>query len=429
MFKNLFLSAALVTSVFSIQAQNPSPVGKQTEEFLIKNATIHVGNGKVLENSSVLVENGKITQVGPNITTGYKEIYDASGKHVYPGLILTSTTLGITEVDALRQTRDFNEAGQINPNARTIVAYNTDSDITPTIRRNGILLAQVSPRGGFVSGTSSIVQLDAWNWEDAAYKTDDGMHINWPNTFQYTGWWADPGPKKINEKKKDQLQELETLIKDALSYSKGYKEKNLVLESLVGLFDGSKKLFIHVNMAKEIVEAVEFAKTNQVKSVVIVGGFQSHLVTNYLKENNIPVIISRVFELPEHNDDDIDLPFKIASILNKAGVKYCLSYEGDMEVMGSRNLAFTAGYTVPFGVSKEDALRSINLSAAEILGIEDRTGSIEVGKDANLLISCGDILDMKTNCITHAFIQGRAIQLTDKQMGLYQKYKDKYAGK
>lgn len=177
-------------------AQIPTPALPQSQPIVLRGGTAHIGNGQVIENSIIRFENGKITFVGTSgefIPDDNTKIIDAAGKHIYPGLIAANTTIGLSEIEAVRATLDFNETGELNPNVRSIIAYNTDSKIIPTIRSNGVLLAQITPRGGRISGTSSIVELDAWNWEDAAYKTDIGIHLNWPSKFSQTGWWAEPG--------------------------------------------------------------------------------------------------------------------------------------------------------------------------------------------------------------------------------------------
>lgn len=414
-------------------AQVPAPAPAQVRPVLLVGGVLHVGNGTVVENAAVGFDKGKIIYAGPlagftGSRTGY-EVIDVMGQHLYPGLILPNTPLGLVEVDAVRATADAKEIGTLNPNVRAIVAYNTDADMIPTVRANGVLLAQPTPQGGLISGTSSIVQLDAWNWEDAVVKADGGLHLNWPAMIAKPT--SDPDPKvkeqleKRTEEREQNLQALEKLFSEAAVYGPGQQEReNLKLSALRGLFDGSRKLYLHANYAKEIIEGVRFARKAGVKDVVIVGGRDAWNVTDFLKENNIPVILSDIHALPQRVDEDVDLPYKLPAILQEAGILFCLDYGKNLH--GVRNLPFIAGTAAAFGLTKEQALSAVTLNTARILGVDQQVGSLEVGKDATLVVSAGDLLDMRTNNVSHAFIQGRQLQLIDKQKVLYEKFKAKY---
>jgi len=405
----------------------------QNKSIAIVNATVHVGNDSVIQNAFVGIRDGKIAEVidlsKAKVELGNYDIkMDAAGKHVYPAIIAPNSTLGLTEIDAVRATRDFADVGTVLPNVRSQIAFNTDSKIIPTVRTNGVLLAQVTPRGAMVSGTSSVMMLDGWNWEDATYKADDGIHINWPK-IQSRNWNDNDfafGPTEKNKEYSKQVDELKKLFADAKAYKESEKpEKNLRFEAMKGLFGGSQNVYIHANNVKEITEAVYFAKQFELK-LVIVGGKDAWLITDLLKQNNVAVIVNRVHDLPDYAEDDVDLPFKLPYLLQKGGVLFCLNNEGDMEAMGTRNLPFMAGTAAAYGLTKEQALKAVTLNTAKILGIDKTTGSIEVGKDANLFISAGDALDMRTNKVEHAFIKGKEIDLNNEQKELYEKYKTKY---
>lgn len=400
------------------------------------NGIAHLGNGEIIENSVIGFENGKFILVADAKTvkidrTKYDTIISVEGKHIYPGFISVNSTLGLTEIDAVRATRDFNDVGDINPHVRSEIAFNAESKIIPTVRSNGVLLAQATPRGGLISGTSSIMELDGWNWEDAVYKKDDGIHLNWPAMFQGSGWWAEPGQTKKNEKNKEQILSLKKFFEDAKAYSNlaNHEEKNLRFEAMRGIFDGSKTLFIHTDFVREIIQAVTFARDYEVKKTVIVGGYDSWRVADMLKENNIAVILRRVHELPVREDEDTDLPFKIPALLQKAGVLFCLDNSGDMEAMNTRNLPFYAGTAAAYGLTKEQGLMAITSNTAKILGIDETVGTLEQGKDATFVISSGDALDMRTNNIEYAFIRGKSIDLDNHQKALYRKYQEKYQEK
>ena len=425
--KKIFFALTIIASQLSIA---------QTKSLLIMNGTAHIGTDSIIQNSIIGIKNGKIVEVldaskFKSELGNYDEKIDATGKQIYPGFIAPNSTLGLFEIEAVRATLDFREVGTTLPNVRSLIAYNTDSKIIPTVRTNGILMAQITPRGGLVSGTSSVVVLDGWNWEDAAYKMDDAIHINWPRMVSRKFLDEDniyPGPYEKNKDYTKQTDDLKKLFADAKAYNETETklEKNLRFESMKGIFDGTQTLFIHSNNVKEIIEAVNFAKQFQLKRVAIVGGKDSWMVTDLLKENNISVVVSRVHDLPEHPEDDVDLPYKLPYLLQKAGVLFCLNNEGDMEEMGTRNLPFYAGTAAAYGLTREQALRSITLNTAKILGIDKTVGSIEAGKDATIFISSGDALDMRTNNVTAAYIKGVSIDLNNDQKALYEKYKKKY---
>lgn len=411
-----------------LHAQVPAPAGPQEKPVAILNATAHLGNGEVIPNAIITFSNGKLDIVGDATTVRVDlsdyEVVNASGKHVYPGLILPCTDLGLQEVAAVRATVDNDETGPVNPNVRAIVAYNTDSDVTPTNRYNGILMAQVTPQGGVVSGTSAVVQLDAWNWEDAAYKADDAIHMNWPLRNLPPRWWMGETEMRPNEEYDNQIRTITSLMADAKAYAAGNPAKvNLKLEAMRGLFDGSQQLFIHTSKARSMMESVQKVKSFGVQKVVLAGARDAHLIVDFLKEHDIPVVLANVHRMADRNQDAYNLPYVQPSVLHKAGVTVTLMYDN---YSNSRNLPFFAGTAAGNGLSKEEALQLITLNAARVLGIDAQCGSLEAGKDATLVISAGDILDMSGNHIEHAFIQGRHVTTEGKQQYLYNKWKTKY---
>lgn len=408
------------------------PAQKQTKSFLILNATAHLGDGTVIENSAIGFKDGKITLVADatliKLTNGaYDSIIQAAGKHIYPGFIAPNSTLGLVEIDAVKSSDDESEIGNMNPHIRSIIAYTADSKVIEAVRPNGILMAQIAPRGGTISGTSSIVQLDAWHWQDAIIKENDGIHLNFPSTIKRSGWWAEPGKLEPNKEYQKQIDDISIFFTNAKSYlTDTTVEKNIVLESVKGIFNGTQTLFIHANEEKQIIDAVNFGKVNGVKKIVIVGGYKAYKTVDLLQKNNIAVLLQRIHNMPESDDDDIDLPYKMAKILIDKGILVGLENSGGMERMQTRNLPFLAGTCAAYGLNKEQALQLITLNTAKILSIDNQCGSLEQGKDATLFISEGDALDMRTNKLTHAFIQGRELNLETHQTKLYKKYKEKY---
>ncbi len=410
---------------------NIYPAKAQDKKIAIMGAKLHLGNGQVIENGYVMFDKGKITAVGDATVAKFDltgvNVITANGKHVYPGFIAPNTNLGLTEFEAVKATLDFEEIGNFNPHIRSLVAYNTDSKVPATLRSNGILMAQITPQGGTISGSSSVVQLDAWNWEDAAIRKDDAQHMKWPATpaFRGLGRAGSPSQDEIQERIQALINELDQLFTEAKAYKETDKPAfiNARLAAMGHLFDGKEKLFIAVDSQKDIIAAVKFAKKYGI-TPVIVGGDEAYLVIPFLKENGITVIVKQPHALPVNNDDDVNMPYKNAGILANAGIEVVVSIEGYWQ---QRNLPFMAGTVAAWGLDKEKALQTITLNTAKVLGIDKTTGSLEIGKDATLFISAGDALDMKTNKVERAFIQGRDINLDNLHKQLDKKFSDKYS--
>ena len=424
-----FLLLSLPTILF---AQVPAPAPPQSQPILLLGGTAHLGTGEAIENSAVAFTDGQLTAVGtassiPDSERSSYQIIDVSGQHIYPGLILPDTDLGLVEINAVRATVDNAEAGTLNPNVRSIISYNTDSELIPTFRFNGILLAQIVPQSGLMPGTSSVVQLDAWNWEDAAVATDDALHLHWPSRFgRKFNFVTFTVERERNENYDEQLRAVRSLFADAQAYIATDPETpNLKLEALRSLLNGSQTLFLHSDDAREIMEAVLFAEEYGVKKIVLVGGGGLLAVRDFIQERQLPVVIENVHQLPPHPDSPVDALYSLANDLQQAGILVSLAYNEGMTAR-SRSLAFLAGTAAAYGLDKEEALKLITANTAQILGIADRVGTLEVGKQATLFVSAGDALDMRTNRLTHAFINGRQITLPAMQQELYQKYKTKY---
>ncbi|MFI5205229.1 MAG: amidohydrolase family protein [Flavobacteriales bacterium] len=401
------------------------------------NGTAHLGTGDVINKSAIGIQNGKIVMVVNAVLTKYDptkfdSVIDISGKHIYPGIIGANSTLGLTEIDAIRATIDSDETGQYNPNVRTLISYNTDSRIIPTIRTNGVLLVQVTPRGGILSGTSSVMATSGWNWEDAVVKADDGVHVNWPVYYRgaETTVQVVPGTTSQSPYQK-QCEEIKTFFIQAKAYAelKDPLEKDIRFEAMRVVFAGTANLYFHASMAKEIIDAVNFCRDLSIKKPVLVGGYDAWRLTDMLKENNVSVMLFRTHSLPMREDDDIDLPYKSASLLQQAGVLFCIQNEGDQEAAGLRNLPFQAGTCVSYGLTAEQALNAITLSPAKILGIDKNYGSLEVGKIATLFVSTGDALDIRTNKVEIIMDAGTFVSTDNHQEALYRKFSEKYSNK
>ena len=425
MFLVFFLLCAALNS-----QQTPAPA--QAEAVVIEGATAHLGNGEVIENALIMFEGGKLTFVGPASAKIARKgtSVKGEGKHVYPGFIAPSTSLGLVEINAVRASDDQDEMGELIPHVRSLIAYNAESKVVESMRPNGVLLGQITPQGGRISGTSSIVQFDAWNWEDAAVKVDDGIHLRWPATFRQGRWWmGEERGYKTNDKYREQVEEVKIFMENAKAYGSGENaDMNPAFSAMQGLYDGSQKLYVYADGEKEIIDGITLAKNQGISKIVLVGGYNAQKVTDFLKESNVAVLVRFPHNRPMFEDEDYDLPYKLPKLLSDAGLVVGLQ-NGDASIFQTRNLPFYAGQLIGQGMELEKALQLITGNNAEILGIADDYGTLEVGKSATLFISEGNALDMRGNRLTHAFIDGREISLETHQTELWKKYSEKYEGR
>ena len=430
-----FIILFLVLLNAQLFAQVPEPVNNQNQPVLIYNALIHIGDGNTIEKGFVSFENGKIAEVSSEDLDLESDAYqnylkiNANGNHLYPGLILPNSKVGLEDISAVRATVDHTEVGELNSNIRSLIAFNTDSEIISTFRYNGILLSQVVPDGSFVTGNSSIMMMEGWNWEDAAYKIDDGMHVKWPRKTYPPSRWSGQTNFRENPNYKSSVDMINKFLIDSRSYfnlnGDENKEVNLKMEAMIDVFNGKKKIYLHVGSREQIIESVQLFKKHGIKDLVLVGANDALYAIDFIKENNLPVLLNNLHRVPSRNHEDVDLPYKLPYLLQKEGIVVGLTASGSLH--SQRNLPFLAGTAAGYGLSKEDALKLITSNNAKILGIDDITGTIKAGKDANIIISKGDILDMKSSVIEYAFITGRMVNLDGKQQILYDRFKRKYS--
>jgi len=421
--RKLTIILSIILMVSSTMAQ---------KRVLIKGGNIHIGNGEVLNQASIVIRGNIIESVlpkGQSPSTPCDTVIDVSGKEIYPGLINTNNILGLHDAEAVRATRDFSDVGKYNPHVRALIAYNTDNKIIPTIKTNGVLYTQVTPRGSVISGASSIMALEGWNWEDAVLKADDGIHVNFPLKPNSV-----VGSDAYNKAKMQYDREVEELAK-LFTEAKAYLEQssitqiNIRFEALRNSLKGEGRVYFHVNSAYDIIRAVAFSNQMGLKHPVIVGGSEAYKVTEILRNANVPVMLRRVNELPDRNDEAVDLAYKTPYLLFKANVMFCFQLEGDMEAMQSRNLAFNAGTAVGYGLPEEEAIKAMTLYPAKIMGCDQWIGSIEQGKLASIVICNGNILEIRNSDVIMAWIAGKPVNLTNLQSELYQKYLIKYGVK
>ena len=430
-----FLILFLVLLNVKLFAQVPEPVNDQTKPVLIYNAFIHIGDGNTIKNGFISFDNGKITDVSSedlDLESGTYNNFlkiNANGSHLYPGLILPNSKVGLEDISAVRATVDHTEVGELNSNIRSLIAFNTDSEVISTFRYNGILLSQVVPDGSFVTGNSSIMMMEGWNWEDAAYKIDDGMHVKWPRKTYPPSRWSGQTSFRDNPNYKSSVDMINKFLIDSRSYfnlnGDENKEVNLKLEAMVDVYNGKKKIYLHVGSREQIIESVQMFQKHGINDLVLVGANDALYAIDFILENDLPVLLNNLHRVPSRNHEDVDLPYKLPYLLQKEGVLVGLTASGSLH--SQRNLPFLAGTAAGYGLSKEEALKLITSNNAKILGIDNLTGTIMVGKDANIIISKGDILDMKSSMIEYAFITGRKVNLDGKQQILYDRFKRKYS--
>lgn len=408
----------------------PLVVMSQEKSILIKNAFLHVGNGETIASAAVGIKDGKISLIKNSLAYSYSvtdwdTIIDVSGMHIYPGFVAPNSTLGLTEIDAVRATNDFEEVGEFNPHIRSQIAFNASSEVIKTVRSNGILICQPTPRGGVISGASSVMRMDGWNWEDASILDNDGIHINWPTTTQRNkdNW----SQLEKSTSYSSLVNDLYSFFKASLSYANDKKATiDLRFEAMKGCFLNEKRVYFHANNLQQLNDIIEFSQYFNLKAPVIIGGYDAAIVGRKLKDAKISVMLYRPHSLPEHDDDPVFQPYMNASALQDEGVLFCIQNEGDMEAMNARNIPFLAGTTTAFGLTEEQAISAISLNACKIMGIDKDYGSIEIGKSATLFVSEGNALEMRTNNVILAFIDGHIVDLDNKQKELYIKYKRKY---
>lgn len=422
----LITTLACATSFACAQDLGHSAPVQDHPIFLV-GATVHTITGEAIDNGVVSLVDGKIAIVGvasdimPRISlSADTQIIDLSGKHLYPGLIDTVTHLGLEEISAVRAMNDYNEVGDMTPEVRAYVSVNPDSTVIPTARSNGILTFGVFPSGGTIPGRASILCADGWTTEDLAIVRDAGLIINWP-TMRASGNNA----RRTIERRDQRIEALNTIFDNAISYTASHTESDQRLDAIATVLptaDDQHPIFINADDYDQITAAINWAIARDLKPI-IVGGRDATLCTDLLVSTSTPVVVGGTYNFPKRNDSPYDQPYTNPSQLESAGVLWSLSMAG--RHAHERNLPEAAGIAVAHGLDHDAALRSITINAATILGLQDRLGSIESGKDATLIVTDGDILDV-TTIVEHAWIMGRTIDLGNKQTDLRDKYRDKY---
>ena len=426
--KKLLTTVVAASLSVAAVAHDMVPGEPQAQPVLLQGGTLHTITQGVQANTDILFENGKITAMGANLTAPENaRVVDVSGKHVYPGLVALDTTLGLIEIEAVRATNDTREIGNITPEVSGHTAYNPDSEVIPTIRYNGITHAEIVPQRNLIAGRSSLLQTDGWTFEDAAEALNVGVHVNWPRAGLNTAWWERRSPEEQRKANAEALATLKKAFVDAKAYYDA-KQANMLngtdirWEAMTGLFDGSSKLFVHAHDKRQMEQAIELAKEWGFE-LVLVGARDAWRIADKLASEGITVVYGEPYGLPTRHDEAYDQAYATPAALAAAGVDFALAYStGYWDI---RNLAFAAGNAVSYGLSKEQALAAITLKPAEVMGVADKIGSLEVGKNASLFVSEGDVMDHLGQNVQMMFIDGAEVDLNNRHNQLYQKYRQK----
>lgn len=413
--------------------QRPAPA--QSQPVALVGGTVHTVSGGELAGATVLFDKGKITAIGRSVALPPgAEVIDVTGRHVYPGLFDGYSNLGLTEIGAVRATNDVAEAGRINPNARAEVAVNPESELIPVTRANGVTTALTTPEGGIISGTAAIINLDGWTWEEMTLAAPVALIVNWPSMTVQRAWWVTESEEEQKKNRERNLKELTQAFKDARAYwtaKKAAVQKggsiptDMRWEAMVPVFEKKLPALVMANNIQQIQAAVAWAEEENIK-IIIGGGYDSWRAAELLKAKNIPVLAGGILRTPVRRYEDYDMPFTLPAKLFAAGVKFAIF--GDGGASNERNLPYHAAMASAYGLPKDVALKAITMFPAEIFGVADRIGSLDVGKDATLIVTTGDPLEITTN-VEMEFIQGKKIDLTSRHTQLFEKYKVKYQQK
>lgn len=436
---NLFARCAhfaiVAFATVGVLASDNIPAVRPAQPVLLRGATVHTVSGADLAATDVLLSDGKIAAIGAKLTVpAGATVVEVSGKHLYPGLVSAYTGMGLTEFNSVRGSVDLAETGALNPNARAQPALNADSEHIPVSRSNGILTALSVPlTSGLVAGTSTLIRMDGWTWEDLTLRSAVALHVFWPNLTVN----RDPNfPRPAVEQQKtidENLKKIRDAFAAARAYLKAKEGAGKAIDTdsrwdaMLPALRGELPVFVHANEVKQIESAVRWAKAEKLK-ITIVGGLDAWRVTDLLKAHDVAVIVSPVLALPLRREDPFDAPFANPGKLQAAGVRFCIANDGadaELGTQADRNLPYQAGKAAAYGLPPAEALKAITLYPAQLLGVGGELGSIETGKRATLIVTDGDPLEIPTR-VEQAYIDGARIDLSNRHIRLYEKYQKKY---
>lgn len=419
-----YLAALLILGMIlflpvKTDAQMQTPAPEQSEPIALTGGTIHTISGDVIENGTILFENGVITAIGTdvNLPAGTRE-KDLYGMHIYPGLIDAWSQMGIYEIGAVGMTTDINEQGLINPNVRVERAFNPESRWIGVARSAGVLTSITTPGGGLISGQSAAIAMDGWAWDQMTLKAGTGLIVNWPNPNN-----------------SDQYSERIQMLRDAFADARAYKKARTAMESgdaphhdfdtrwnaMIPVLSGERPVVVNAHEVRQIQDAITWSEEEGVE-LIILGGRDSHLVTEHLKEKNIPVVITDVLTSPNRAWRPYDDRYSLPAKLYEAGVDFAIA--GGASAPNANRLPLEAGAAAAFGLPEGVAVKALTLYPARIFGLSDRIGALETGMDATLIITDGNPIEYATQ-VKQVYIQGRESDMKDMHRQFYEKYREK----
>ncbi|MCA9065156.1 MAG: hypothetical protein KDA96_18935, partial [Planctomycetaceae bacterium] len=363
------------------------PGAPQRKPIALINGVIHPISGPPINEGTLIFVDGRISEIGTRMKPpSGSDIIDLKGQHVYPGMIEAHSTLGLTEIGSVRATHDFAETGSLNPNVRANVSVNPDSELIPVTRANGVLIALSAPSGGLISGQASVMQLDGWTYEQMTLKAAAAMVVNWPIMTPASMRGAGPDADQQNQTRNSQLTRIRELFEEARAWRIARKANptgsaadgqayDIRLDSMGPVLDRTIPLLVVADRADQIQSAVAFAAEQNVR-LVIFGGADAAECAELLKQYDVPVIVEAVHKTPLRRHEDYDAAYTLPSRLRAAGIRFCISGSGRSESWNCRNLPYHAATAVAYGLPYEDAVRAVTIFPAQILGIEDRVGSL-----------------------------------------------------
>ena len=416
---------AVLLTLTSLRAAGP-------ETILLRGATVHTVSGPDIPNGEVLIRDGKIADVGAHIAVPKgARVIELKGLHIYPGMIDSSTEVGLSEIAAVREMNDVSDIGLFKPQLLAASAVNPASEHIPVTRANGITSVITSPGGGIIAGQSVLMHLHGWTMEDMAVRRSAAMRLEFPYVRMPTRFFGGGGgraPSYSEAKKRYEKEMLE--LNDFMESARRYRqakaaagadfETDLKLEAMIPVLDGKLPMLIRAEKEKTIKEAIAFADQQKVH-MILERGTEAWKVAAELKAHNIPVILPPTLRLPDEEDDPYDKPFSIPGELWKAGVKFAFASYGPGDENNPRNLPYEAAAAVGFGLPPAEALKAVTLYPAQIWGVGDQLGSIESGKCADLIVTDGDPLEVFTQ-IKGLYIKGKEVPLVSHQTQLYERY-------
>lgn len=423
------LRAAAVTLSLALSAATAG-----ADSVALTGGTVHTVSGATLENATIVVENGRVRAVGTDVAVpAGAKVVAVAGKHVYPGFIDANSVLGLTEIGSVRGTVDVTETGNVNPNIRAEVQINPESDLIPVTRANGITASHVIPRGGALNGTSAVIHWDGWTYEDMTAAAPVGLHVQWPNMTPVRAWWMTQTDEEQAKARDEAVDAIRKAFDDARAYLKAREAQgrtgvprhdgDVKWDAMMRALRGEIPVMFHAGALNQIRAVLRFADEQRLSRIVIVGGADAPLIADELRTRGVPVILGQPAQLPRRSHEAYDTEMSVAARLHAAGVSFCISNGGgaDGSASNGRNLPYEAAMAAAYGLPREEALRSITLYPARILGVADRMGSIEPGRFADFVVTDGDPLEIATR-VEQVWIKGRPVSLENRQTRLFQKY-------